>query len=126
MAVCSYHVTYVFQSESTLYSWRNANELFGWNKCDICCSHLISIVLEGKMERGTEAALPLVLCGEIESVVTRGSWSDEKEDLGSRCKLFLIWCDRCSWYGVIGVLEMVWWVFLMWCGRWFMIVSFKN
>ena len=37
--------------------------------------------MEGKMERETEAALPLFLLDEIESVVTRGeltiSWSDE-------------------------------------------------
>ena len=40
----------------------------------------LNTILEGKMERGTEAALWLFLCDEIESVVTGGeltlSWSD--------------------------------------------------
>ena len=31
-AVCSYHVTYAFQSGFTLYSWLNAMELLAWNR----------------------------------------------------------------------------------------------
>ena len=34
--VCYYHVTYVFQSESTLYSCLNLKELLARNKRDIC------------------------------------------------------------------------------------------
>ena len=30
--VCSYHVTYAFQSESTLYSWLNFKELLAWRR----------------------------------------------------------------------------------------------
>ena len=33
--VCSYHVTYAFQSESTLYSWLNVKELLAWSRRDI-------------------------------------------------------------------------------------------
>ena len=36
--LCSYHVTYVFQSESTLYSCLNVKELVAWNKRDIWSS----------------------------------------------------------------------------------------
>ena len=32
MTLCSYHVTYAFQSESTLYSCLNVKELFAWNR----------------------------------------------------------------------------------------------
>ena len=35
LAVCSYHVTYAFQSESTLYSCLNVEELLARNRCDI-------------------------------------------------------------------------------------------
>ena len=35
LCVCSYHVTYAFQSESTLYSCLNVKELFAWNRCQI-------------------------------------------------------------------------------------------
>ena len=36
-SVCSYHVTYLFQSESTLYnSWQNVKELLAWNRHEIC------------------------------------------------------------------------------------------
>lgn len=45
----------------------------------------LTIALEAKMERGTEAAITLVLSVEIESAVTRVeipfSWSDHFEDL---------------------------------------------
>ena len=34
LIVCYYHVTYAFQSESTLYSCLNVNELLARNKCD--------------------------------------------------------------------------------------------
>ena len=34
-SVCYYHVTYPFQSESTLYSCLNVKELFARNRCDI-------------------------------------------------------------------------------------------
>ena len=44
-----------------------------------------SVVMEDKIERGTEPTLPLVWCDQIESVVTREeltfSWSDEQGDL---------------------------------------------
>ena len=33
--VCSYHVTYAFQSESTLYSCLNVKELLAQNRCKI-------------------------------------------------------------------------------------------
>ena len=33
--VCSYHVTYAFHSESTLYICLNVKELLARNKCDI-------------------------------------------------------------------------------------------
>ena len=33
--VCYYHVTYAFQSESTLHSWVNIKEFLAQNKCDI-------------------------------------------------------------------------------------------
>ena len=36
MTVCSYHVTYAFQSESTLYSCLNVKELVARNRRDIC------------------------------------------------------------------------------------------
>ena len=32
---CSYHVTYAFQSESTLYSCLNVKELLARNRCEI-------------------------------------------------------------------------------------------
>ena len=35
MNVCYYHVTYAFQSESTLYSCLNVKELLAWNWRDI-------------------------------------------------------------------------------------------
>ena len=33
--VCSYHVKYAFQRESTLYSCVNVKELLAWNRCNI-------------------------------------------------------------------------------------------
>ena len=33
---CSWHVTYVFQSKSTLYNCLNVKELFARNRCNIC------------------------------------------------------------------------------------------
>ena len=33
--VCSYHVTYAFESESTLYSCQNVKELLAQNRCEI-------------------------------------------------------------------------------------------
>ena len=36
LTVCSYHVTYAFQSESTLYSCLNAKELLARNRREIC------------------------------------------------------------------------------------------
>ena len=35
MIVCSYHITYAFQSESTFYSWLNVKELLAQNMCKI-------------------------------------------------------------------------------------------
>ena len=35
LTVSSYHVKYAFQSESTLYSYQNDNELFYQKRCDI-------------------------------------------------------------------------------------------
>ena len=35
LTVCSYHVIYAFQSESTLYSCLNVKELLAQNRCDI-------------------------------------------------------------------------------------------
>ena len=35
LTVCSYNVTYAFQSEFTLCSCLNVEELFTWNRCDI-------------------------------------------------------------------------------------------
>ena len=35
MIVCSYHVTCAFQSESTLYSSQNVNELLAQSRCGI-------------------------------------------------------------------------------------------
>ena len=35
LTVCSYHVTYAFQSESTLCSCLNVKELFAWIRCKI-------------------------------------------------------------------------------------------
>ena len=35
ITLCSYHVTYVFQSESTLYSCLNVRELLARNSGDI-------------------------------------------------------------------------------------------
>ena len=35
LTLCYYHVTYLFQSESTLYSCLNVKELPAWNKHDI-------------------------------------------------------------------------------------------
>ena len=35
MTACSYHVTYVFQGESTLYSCLNVKELLAQNRCNI-------------------------------------------------------------------------------------------
>ena len=35
-AVCSYHVTYAFQSESTLYSCLNFNDLVARSRREIC------------------------------------------------------------------------------------------
>ena len=35
LIVCSYHVTYAFQSESTLYSCRNVKEFLPWKRRDI-------------------------------------------------------------------------------------------
>ena len=35
LTVCYYHVTYMFQSESTLYSCLNVKELLSRNRCDI-------------------------------------------------------------------------------------------
>ena len=35
MTVCSYHVTYAFQSESTLYSCLNVKELLARNRREI-------------------------------------------------------------------------------------------
>ena len=35
LTVCSYHVTYTFQSESTLYICLNVKELLAQNRCDI-------------------------------------------------------------------------------------------
>ena len=36
LTVCSYHLTYALQSESTLYICLNVKELLPWNKRDIC------------------------------------------------------------------------------------------
>ena len=36
LIVCSYHVTYAFQSKSTLYVCLNVKELFARNRRDIC------------------------------------------------------------------------------------------
>ena len=33
--ICSYHVTYAFQSESTLYSCLNVKELLARSRCEI-------------------------------------------------------------------------------------------
>ena len=38
LIVCSYHVTYVFQSESTLYSCLNVKELLDQDRCNIWSS----------------------------------------------------------------------------------------
>ena len=35
LTVCSYHVTYAFQSESTLYSCLNVKELLARSRCEI-------------------------------------------------------------------------------------------
>ena len=35
LAVCSYHVTYTYQSESTLYSCLNVKKLLAWNRHNI-------------------------------------------------------------------------------------------
>ena len=35
LTVCSYHVMYTFQSESTLCSCLNVKELPAWNRCDV-------------------------------------------------------------------------------------------
>ena len=35
MTVCSCHVTYAFQSESTIYSCLNVKELLAWNRLEI-------------------------------------------------------------------------------------------
>ena len=35
LTVCSYHITYTCQSESTLYSCLNVKELLAWNRHDI-------------------------------------------------------------------------------------------
>ena len=35
LTVCYYHVKYLFQSESTLYSCLNVKELLAQNRCDI-------------------------------------------------------------------------------------------
>ena len=48
MIVCSYHVTYPFQGEFTLFSCLNVKELFARNRPDICrlCDYNeISIIL---------------------------------------------------------------------------------
>ena len=36
LTVCSCHITYTFQSESTLYSWLHVKELLARSKCQIC------------------------------------------------------------------------------------------
>ena len=36
LTVCSYHVTYAFQSESTLYNWLNVKEILARNRHKIC------------------------------------------------------------------------------------------
>ena len=35
LTVCSYHITYAFQSEATLYSCLNVKELLAWSRRDI-------------------------------------------------------------------------------------------
>ena len=35
LTVCTYHVTYAFQSESTFYSCLNVKELLAWSRCEI-------------------------------------------------------------------------------------------
>ena len=35
LPVCSYHVTYPFQSESTIYSCLDVKEILARNRCDI-------------------------------------------------------------------------------------------
>ena len=35
LTVCSYHVTYTLQSESTVYSYLNVKELFALSRCEI-------------------------------------------------------------------------------------------
>ena len=46
MTVCSCHVTYAFQSESTLYSCLNVLELLARSRCKISsCSHLSLYIL---------------------------------------------------------------------------------
>ena len=35
LTVCYYHITYVFQGESTLYNFLNFKEIFAWNRRDI-------------------------------------------------------------------------------------------
>ena len=51
---CSYHITYVFQNESTLYSCLNVKELLARTPCSSCkcqgtpcssCSHLMTETL---------------------------------------------------------------------------------
>ena len=37
LTVCSYHVMYAFQSESTLYSCLNVKELLAWSRHEIYC-----------------------------------------------------------------------------------------
>ena len=42
LTVCTYHVTYAFQSESTLYSCLNVKELLARSRCDVKCTVQIS------------------------------------------------------------------------------------
>ena len=37
LTFCFYHVTYAFQSESTLYNCLNIKELLPWSRCKIWC-----------------------------------------------------------------------------------------
>ena len=67
--VCSYHVTYAFQSESTLYSCLNVKELLARNRHKIWslsgfesrCSHLIFSVAEEIPQSSDQVRLRLIL-----------------------------------------------------------------
>ena len=52
LTLCYYHVTYAFQTESTIYSCLNVKEHLVRNRCDIRCWHLLNFRYRACFEQG--------------------------------------------------------------------------